>query len=51
MSIQDITDFVVQQRQRITEKFMPQLLTAKETVYPITDPILAQQLEMDVTDL
>lgn len=45
--IEDISEFVAQQRQAVTAGKLDQLVTPSETVYAVTDPAVAGRLELD----
>jgi len=47
LGIDDISEFVAQQRQAVSAGKLDQLVTPSETIYPITDSTVAGRLELD----
>ena len=47
LGIEDISEFVAQQRQAVSAGKFNQLVTPSETIYAITDAIVAGRLELD----
>ena len=47
VEIKDITDFVKEQYQFVKANKIEQLLVAEERVYPVTDPAIAAQINLD----
>jgi len=47
LGIEDISDFVAQQRQAVIGGKLDQLVTPSETVYAVTDATIAARLELD----
>lgn len=46
--IEDVSEFVAEQRARVNAKELPELLTPHESVYPVKDTDLAGKLGIDV---
>jgi hypothetical protein len=47
LSIEDVSDFVSEQRKRVEERDYSRLLTPREDVYPVRDPAVAAKLGID----
>lgn len=47
LGIEDISEFVEQQRQAVTARKLDQLITPSETIYVVTDAEVAERLELD----
>lgn len=49
LDIEDISEFVAEQRKIVTERKLDQLVTALETVYTVSDIDIARRLELDLS--
>ena len=47
MEIKDITDFVHEQHEHVKSNQLDQLIVAREGIYPVTDPDIADTIGVD----